>query len=232
MPGYDGSLLRLAVDLTDRFMPAFETPTGVPLSWVNLRHVRPAAACRLACSRPASPCSAPGCRAGEPATAAEVWVPPPLHAAAAHRPRRRLCRRRRRLQGQIPGDVRSTCTACAGTLLLEFGVLSRLTGNATYEAKARHAVETIFAMRSPRGLVGNTLDCDSGAWVRTDAGVGAGVDSFYEYLLKVGVWGVGWGGGCTVSGRLLTRWGVGVLTSAGWLEVGRGGVRQRTGGKR
>jgi hypothetical protein len=80
--------------------------------------------------------------------------------------------------------VRSTCTACAGTLLLEFGVLSRLTGNATYEAKARHAVETIFDMRSPRGLVGNTLSCDSGEWERTDAGVGAGVDSFYEYLLK------------------------------------------------
>ena len=39
VPGYDGSLLRLSVDLTDRFMPAFETPTGIPLSWVNLRHV-------------------------------------------------------------------------------------------------------------------------------------------------------------------------------------------------
>lgn len=40
-------------------------------------------------------------------------------------------------------------------------------------------------MRSGRGLLGNTLDCDSGAWVRLDAGVGAGVDSYYEYLLKV-----------------------------------------------
>ena len=40
VPGYDGSLLRLSVDLTDRFLPAFETPTGIPLSWVNLRHVR------------------------------------------------------------------------------------------------------------------------------------------------------------------------------------------------
>lgn len=37
---------------------------------------------------------------------------------------------------------------------------------------------------SPRGLVGNTLSCDTGEWERTDAGVGAGVDSFYEYLLK------------------------------------------------
>ncbi|KAL4439416.1 hypothetical protein ABPG77_008745 [Micractinium sp. CCAP 211/92] len=124
VPGYDGSLLRLAVDLTDRFMPAFDTPTRIPLSWVNLR------------------------------------------------------------KGQIPGDVRATCTACAGTLLLEFGVLSRLTGEPRYEAAARGAVEAIFGMRSPRGLVGNTLDCDSGQWVRTDAGVGAGVDSFYEYLLK------------------------------------------------
>ena len=40
-------------------------------------------------------------------------------------------------------------------------------------------------LHSSKGLVGNTLDCDSGQWVRTDAGVGAGVDSFYEYLLKV-----------------------------------------------
>lgn len=54
------------------------------------------------------------------------------------------------LQGQVKGDTRITCTACAGTLLLEFGVLSRLTGNLTYEEKARHAVETIHSMRSSR----------------------------------------------------------------------------------
>ncbi len=35
------------------------------------------------------------------------------------------------------------------------------------------------------GLVGNTLNVDSLSWVRFDAGIGAGVDSFYEYLLKV-----------------------------------------------
>ena len=40
VPGYDGALLRLAVELTDRLLPAFDTPTGVPLSWVNLRKVR------------------------------------------------------------------------------------------------------------------------------------------------------------------------------------------------
>ena len=38
--GYDGGLLRAAADLGDRLMPAFDTPTRIPLSWVNLRRVR------------------------------------------------------------------------------------------------------------------------------------------------------------------------------------------------
>ncbi len=42
-------------------------------------------------------------------------------------------------------------------------------------------------MRSPvTGLVGNTLHTDNQEWLRTDSGIGAGIDSFYEYLLKVG----------------------------------------------
>ena len=35
------------------------------------------------------------------------------------------------------------------------------------------------------GLVGNTLNVDSLSWERFDASIGAGIDSFYEYLLKV-----------------------------------------------
>lgn len=35
------------------------------------------------------------------------------------------------------------------------------------------------------GLVGNTLNVDSLSWERLDASIGAGSDSFYEYLLKV-----------------------------------------------
>lgn len=34
--------------------------------------------------------------------------------------------------------------------------------------------------------MGNTLDVDTLSWVRFDASIGAGIDSFYEYLLKVG----------------------------------------------
>lgn len=36
------------------------------------------------------------------------------------------------------------------------------------------------------GLVGNTLNVDSLTWERYDASIGAGADSFYEYMLKVG----------------------------------------------
>lgn len=38
-PGYTNGLLLKAVDLADRLMPAFDTPSGIPLSWVNLRKV-------------------------------------------------------------------------------------------------------------------------------------------------------------------------------------------------
>lgn len=35
-PGYSGGLLRLAVDLGDRLLPAFDTPTGIPYGSVGL----------------------------------------------------------------------------------------------------------------------------------------------------------------------------------------------------
>eukprot|EP00873_Tetraselmis_striata_P000992 jgi/Tetstr1/421256/TSEL_012260.t1 len=125
VPGYDGCLLVLAQDLAERLLPAFATPSGIPLSWVNLA------------------------------------------------------------TGVLPGETRATCTACAGTLLLEFGLLSRLSGDPKYEQLAHNAAVKLFRMRSKRtGLLGNTLNVDVGAWVRKDSGIGAGIDSFYEYLLK------------------------------------------------
>ena len=39
MPEYNGCLLRLATELGKRLLPAFATPHGIPLSWVNLRQV-------------------------------------------------------------------------------------------------------------------------------------------------------------------------------------------------
>lgn len=124
VPWYRGELLDKAVSLADRLLPAFDTPTGVPLSWINLR------------------------------------------------------------KGQLRGDTRITCTACAGTMLLEFGVLSRLTNNPIYEEKAKNAVMYLYNKRSVKGLLGNTFHVDKGEWVRRHSGIGAGIDSYYEYLLK------------------------------------------------
>ena len=51
--------------------------------------------------------------------------------------------------------VNTTCAAGAGTLLIEFGILSRLLGNSTYERLARKAMEIIFNLKSQEtGLVG------------------------------------------------------------------------------
>jgi hypothetical protein len=33
--------------------------------------------------------------------------------------------------------------------------------------------------------VGNVLNVNTGDWVRRDSGVGAGIDSYYEYVAKV-----------------------------------------------
>ena len=82
-------------------------------------------------------------------------------------------------------DVKETCTACAGTMILEFGALSRLTGDHVYESAARKALDYLWKSRN-RGsdLIGTILNIHNGDWIRRDAGVGAGVDSYYEYLLK------------------------------------------------
>lgn len=52
------------------------------------------------------------------------------------------------LQGLLDGELRQTCTACATTLLLEFGYLSHLSGNASYGAAAAAAARAVFGMRS------------------------------------------------------------------------------------
>ena len=39
VPHYDGALLRLAIDLGNRLLPAFDTKSGIPLSWIHLRKV-------------------------------------------------------------------------------------------------------------------------------------------------------------------------------------------------
>uniref|UniRef100_A0A8C3A0V6 alpha-1,2-Mannosidase n=1 Tax=Cyclopterus lumpus TaxID=8103 RepID=A0A8C3A0V6_CYCLU len=83
------------------------------------------------------------------------------------------------------GTETDTCTACAGTMILEFAALSRFTGDPVFEIHARRALDFLWEKRQRNSnLVGTTINIHSGEWVRRDSGVGAGIDSYYEYLLK------------------------------------------------
>ncbi|XP_077267006.1 ER degradation enhancer, mannosidase alpha-like 2 isoform X1 [Temnothorax americanus] len=128
MPWYRGELLDLAKDLGFRFLPAFNTTTGIPYGRINLKHG---------------------------------------------------------MKG-VPMEIsRETCTACAGSMILEMAALSRLTGEPIFEEKAQKAMDVLWRMRH-RGtdLMGSVLNVNSGDWIRRDSGVGAGIDSYYEYCLK------------------------------------------------
>jgi mannosidase alpha-like ER degradation enhancer 2 len=72
-----------------------------------------------------------------------------------------------------------------GTLILEFGTLSRHTGNKAYFDATKRALVELYKRRDPTtGLVGTTIDVETGQWVNTNTHVGAMIDSYYEYLLK------------------------------------------------
>ena len=118
----DKRLLDLAEDLGNRLLPVFNSPTGLPYVYVNLK----------------------------------------------------------------TGQVRDTKTnpAETGTLLLEFGTLSKLTGKSIYYEKAKRALMETFKRRSAIGLVGSTIDVETGAWVDADSHISGGIDSYYEYLWK------------------------------------------------
>ncbi len=118
----DPGFLRLATDLGNRLLPAFDSPTGMPFRYVNLK----------------------------------------------------------------TGETRDPVSNPAeiGTLMLEFGTLSKLTGNPVFYDKAKRAVMELYRRRSGIGLVGSTIDVRTGAWQDTLSHVGGGIDSYYEYLLK------------------------------------------------
>jgi mannosidase alpha-like ER degradation enhancer 2 len=71
-----------------------------------------------------------------------------------------------------------------GTLLLEFGTLSKLTGKPIFYDKAKRAVTELYSRRSKIGLVGSTINVETGKWIDTTSHIGGGIDSYYEYLLK------------------------------------------------
>ena len=84
--------------------------------------------------------------------------------------------------GAVSGKVSNP--AETGTLLLEFGTLSKLTGKPVYYDKAKRALVATFERRSKIGLVGSAINVETGEWTDRNSHVGGGIDSYYEYLLK------------------------------------------------
>jgi mannosidase alpha-like ER degradation enhancer 2 len=119
---HDKRLLKLADDLGARLLPVFDSPTGMPYMYVNLRT---------------------GKTRGARSNPAEI-----------------------------------------GTLVLEFGTLSRLTHKPVYFKKAKNALVQLYRRRSKIGLVGEEIDVETGQWISPQSHVGGGIDSYYEYVLK------------------------------------------------
>ncbi|KAG2419822.1 hypothetical protein HFD88_004618 [Aspergillus terreus] len=152
---YDGQFLRLATDLANRLLPAFYTDTGLPYPRVNLRY---------------------GVQRHP------FYANSPLNTArACDGPSHASCQKPRRSSLQ---ETTETCSAGAGSLVLEFTVLSRLTGDGRYEELAKRAFWAVWSRRSEIGLIGSGIDAESGRWVHSYTGIGAGIDSFFEYAFK------------------------------------------------
>jgi glycosyl hydrolase family 47 len=118
----DERLLDLAENLGNRLLPVFNSPTGMPYMYVNLKT---------------------GKTRGAESNPAEI-----------------------------------------GTLLLEFGTLSKLSGKPIYYDKAKRAVVELYSRRSSLGLVGSSINVETGKWIDTTSHISGGIDSYYEYLLK------------------------------------------------
>ncbi|QMU76541.1 hypothetical protein GXW83_13095 [Streptacidiphilus sp. PB12-B1b] len=98
------------------------------------------------------------------------------------------------------GAVRGTSVplAEAGTSVMEFGMLSRLTGDARYYDASMRAYRAVLDRRSSLDLLADTIHAESGRWLDSVCSTpDPPVDSFYEYL---------WGGGALLADRQLTDW--------------------------
>jgi mannosidase alpha-like ER degradation enhancer 2 len=118
----DKRFLDLAEDLGNRLLPVFNSPTGMPYRYVNLKT-----------GKTRDPISNP---------------------------------------------------AETGTLLIEFGTLSKFTGKPIYYDKAKRGLVETYNRRSKIGLVGEWINVETGQWTNTDSHISGAIDSYYEYLLK------------------------------------------------
>jgi mannosidase alpha-like ER degradation enhancer 2 len=80
-----------------------------------------------------------------------------------------------------------TNPAEVGTMLMEYGTLSHLTGDTSYYNTAKRALLKLYSLRSGINLVGSGINIETGKWNSTDCSVSGGIDSYFEYLKKCAV---------------------------------------------
>ena len=139
---YDGQLLRLAFDLANRILPAFYTETGLPYPRVNLR------------------------------TGVPFYVNSPLNRMGNNDNDGTTDDDDTSRKMRYPSsEITETCSAGAGSLVLEFTVLSRLVDDGKYEELAKRAFWSVWSRRSDIGLIGSGIDAESGKWAHPYTGV-------------------------------------------------------------
>jgi hypothetical protein len=118
----DPVILAKTKDFGDRLLKAFQSPTGIPYYWVNLK------------------------------------------------------------TGAVKGEKVNTAEAASYTF--ELGILSYYTKDPRYYQAGKKATLAIYNRRSAIDLVGFVINVETGQWLNKDAYIGAGADSYFEYLYK------------------------------------------------
>jgi hypothetical protein len=118
----DKQFLTLAEDLARRLMKAFDSPTGMPYRYVNLKT---------------------GATSGPVSNPAEI-----------------------------------------GTYIVEYGTLSKHTGNPVYFETAMKAMTALYKLRSPINLTAEGINIETGAVTNPVSHISGCIDSYLEYMLK------------------------------------------------
>jgi hypothetical protein len=82
--------------------------------------------------------------------------------------------------GEISGVT--NVLAEVGTIITEFGTLSRLTRDPRYYQAAKKAMKAVIDRRSDLDLLGTAINVETGEWVDGTASIHPPVDSFFEYV--------------------------------------------------
>ena len=68
--------------------------------------------------------------------------------------------------------------------MMEFGKLSKLTGDNSYYTAAKKGMMEVYNRRSKLHLVGEQIDIATGKWVSSQSHISGYIDSYYEYMYK------------------------------------------------